>query len=228
MLSKNAIRLPNGDCVLPFYSLVKLAPIDWAIHAAREMKLPYKVLLGVVLSALILGIVAFLGGYQHHTYTRYVPSSEESGFSESDFRLQIYPEFTSGGSLGLETHIPLLFYGQRERNSGPHVFLRLTSHPERIGYGGKRSVTLNSVTVKNEDGSSFPLTVASAAKIFGLEDTQGGSRREDLGPVDGNHLTIAAEGSVITDAGETRRFTFQQSWSFSHSTREGLGISFAE
>jgi hypothetical protein len=183
----------------------------------------HKVFLGVALINLLVAGVYSLGGFHHNRYSRYDPSSGGSG--PPKFRLDIYPKFTSGGSS--KNYIPNLISVGMEACSSPHVFLDLPYYG-KPGYEGLRSLTLDSVTISSVNGTTIPLITHASVRTFDLPHTEFVGRSEDLGPVEGDKLTIFAEGSTLADSGESHRFTFEQTWTVTRSTRSGLGVVFGE
>lgn len=179
------------------------------------------------LFVILLGI-AFLGGIYNQKFTRYTPSAPESGASDSDFKLAIHPEFTSGRTSGTGAVIPLLWYIQREPAFDPHVILNLTPSNPAQGFAGKKSVTLTSLKVNNEKGETFDLIKPPSTKDFPINNSGYGNTRWDFGPIQGDQLTILAEGFVLTDAEERRKFTCQRSWKVTRSSRFGFGSVLSE
>ncbi len=187
------------------------------------MKLRVSLLLFVIVSG-----IAFLGGIHHQKFTRYAPSAPEPGTSDSDFNLPIHPEFTSGRIAGTGAVIPLLLYIQREPSSDPHIILDLTPSNPAESFAAKKSVTLTSLKINNERGETFELVKPSSTKTFPINNSGYGSTRSDFGLIEGDRLTIFAEGSVLTDAGERRKFTYQRTWSSTRSSRFGFGRVLSE
>jgi len=177
-------------------------------------------------SALVL--LVLLGGFHWNTYTRYRPTTNFFGAGGSGFRPAIHPQYSSGARAGAQPYIPFLLHRQRESDSDPRIFLNLMPNASAYGYEGMRSMTLSSVTVRNEHGKVFHLVDPGKVRTFSLVSSGYGQRREDLGPVEGDRLTITAEGTVTTNTGETRPVAYEQGWTRTRSTRFGLGIFFAE
>jgi hypothetical protein len=191
------------------------------------MKRSAKTVLVVVPLLMALGL-GLLGGFHHQAFTRYTSSVTRAATSDSDFILAVHPEFTSGGTRGLETVIPFLLFRQREHTSAPHIFLSLPPHSSVYGYEGKTSLSLTALTVQDAAGRTFPLITSPAIQKFNIIGTGFGSRREDLGAVEGDSLTITASGFVLTASGERQPFTFHDSWTVTHSSRFDLGILLSE
>jgi hypothetical protein len=181
------------------------------------------VLFGVPIG--ILGLIALGGGFIHQSFTRYVPSAP---LAPSAFHLAVFPAFTEGGTRSIESVIPFIYAFQREAASDPKVILTITPHSPIYGYEDKVSVTISSLTVTNEAGTTFPLIQPSSERSFDLHATGFGHRKEVIGAISGDRVSISAEGYAITSSGARLPFSQTTDWTIHRSSRTNLAITMSE
>jgi hypothetical protein len=183
--------------------------------------------IALILAGAFSGII-LLGGVYHCRYTRYFPSSAATGLSESDFSPYLTPLFTRSASPLHETIIPYLFYRDSMPDLDPHIALITTDRTERHGYVGKSSLVIESFMVQNESGELFMLIGPGTTRTFSLADSGYGWNEEDLGAVQGDVLRLIVHGYVVTNDGAKKRFSHNQQWTKTFSTRTTFGIVLAE
>ncbi len=198
------------------------------LGVVRPMTRAIKFAAAALLLCGALLIVALLGGIHNSRFSRYHPISKPTDTSESDFTPSIHPMFSEVSTPRHQTVIPYLFYRHSEPDRVPHIYLNTTDNTEQHGYRAKRSVTINSLTVRNSSGSDFALITPSSPRTFSLLDSGYGSSHEDLGGVSGDVLHLTITGFVVTDTGERKQFSHDQRWQRTFSTRTDLGIGLAE
>jgi hypothetical protein len=182
------------------------------------------IMLVVVIGAFLL--VALCGGFIHMGFTRYSPSGSTP--NDESFKLSIHPEFSTGGTRGLKTAIPLLLRYQRENSADPRMILNLTPHSPIYGYENKVSLTLTHLTAKDETGNITVLISPESERSFNVRHNGYGSRREDLGAITGSQIEISASGYTVSDTGEREPFEYNRIWRSYSSSRSGLAIAMSE
>ena len=171
--------------------------------------------------AVLLGLLALVGGLLHESFCRFIPTAQ---MPSRPFTLSIAPEFTKGGSSGLQTVLPFLLRRITENTSDPRIHVDLTAYSDVYGYDDKQTITLTALDVTNEEGTVFNLIAPGNSRVFQVDHSGFGHRREDLGPVHGERLTMRVQGFALTASGSKVSFDQTDGWSVHRSTRTGLAI----
>lgn len=184
----------------------------------------------IIASSAVLGLLLLTigcGGFRYYSYCRYVPTSPATISSESNFQLSIHPVFVGGGSSGLKTVLPLLYYEQWEPTETPQIIVE-TKPLSDYGYGGKTRLILESVDVENEFGEIINLVYPLNARAYALHESRINYEMHSLGTVYGSGLCITVSGHVFDARGNKIKFNQSQTWKVMRSNRFGLGIHFSE
>ncbi|MES2437994.1 MAG: hypothetical protein V4584_02950 [Verrucomicrobiota bacterium] len=171
----------------------------------------------ICIASLGIAAVALLGGLFQQSFCRYVPDTPPGS---SAFTLILGPQFT-GGSFD-KVIIPLLYRRSGESTRDPQVFVDLTDNTLVRGYNDKNTITLSSVEITNETGQAFSLIPAGAARTFPVDHSGFGQRREALGAIVGERLTITAEGFTTDKRGTDVPFRQTLRWKVDRFSRTNL------
>lgn len=185
----------------------------------------------IVVILLSLGFVFIGGGFRHSTIARFLPSPTgmpPGDGTDGQFRPQIEPHFTKGGTTGWRCAIPLLLYWKCSMDESPAIMFSTHYTPSRFNYHKFSKVVFKTLVVTNEHGHRFDLMNESDEKQFSLLDSGRTGGRVDLGPVTGKRIKISATGYVITLEGGRSDFSTDQSWTETRVTRWGLGVHFID
>ena len=177
--------------------------------------------------ALVAALLAtiLLGGVHHCRSTHYNPTLPATDSSESDFTPSIHPMFSRTTSPLDETVIPYLLYQHSPPDRDPHIYLNTIDVTDQYGYIGKSSVVVESLTVQNASGEKFDLITPTHPRTISLAYSGYVWNHEDLGAVSGDTLRLTVKGYVVTDSGEKKRFSHDQHWEKTSSTRTTCGLA---
>lgn len=190
-----------------------------------------KCLIAVIITLLLLGFIAIFGGVRHSTIVRFLPtpaSVPPDDGTDGQFRPEIEPHFTKGGTVGWRCAFPLLWYWKRDMDENPAIMLSTHYAPKRLNYHRISKVVFEKLVVTNEHGHRFDLMSESDEKLFSLLARGRDGGRVELGPVTGERLKISATGYAITLEGGRSHFSTDELWTDTRVTRRGLGIQFSE
>lgn len=180
----------------------------------------------VIAGALL--ITTLLGGIHLSRFSRFSPPSAAVENSETDFTPSIFPEFSQASSPHFQVLIPCLFYRHSEPDFDPHIYLNTIDNTESHGYLGKGSVTIESLTVRNEFGLVQELIVPASPRRYTIPTPGYVSYREDLGAVRGKVLELTVTGFVGSASGDRKYFTHYHRWEENVFTRLDFGLSLME
>lgn len=183
-------------------------------------------MVGVLLCVLI-GLVC-LGGVHCYRFSRYVPTASGTRTSESNFQINIFPEFTSGGSGGVVSVIPGVLYYDVGANKSAFITLGIVPVSDKYGYNGKVELVLESLRVISDANDDQVLVEPKSPRHFVLTGTTMKYNHERIAPVRGESLELSVVGYVIDSSGEKKAFTHQQKWIVKRTWRLGFGFLFSE
>lgn len=178
----------------------------------------------VVCGSVLLLFLA--GGLHHQRFTRYMPISDASVTTESDFRPKLYPEFSKMSSPPTETLIPSLLFRHSEPDHDPHISLKLV-RAGQPGFNVNDTLTIESLSVDRDGRAASQLIEPSAPRTFRLGSNLL-SWGEDLGAFEGDFITIRSEGYITEASGAKKRFKHSQAWKSRTYSRTAPGIVIAE
>lgn len=170
----------------------------------------------------MLGVIAACGGVHVYTYSYYNIESGETG----DFPFSFSPQFSKGGTVGLQMVIPFLWYRHKSPDQDCYIFIEERFIPRPTGGSAATMIVVSGINVRNDAGREWLLMKQGETRLFAAGKEDASVKWLQFGPVEGDVIAATIVGTTYSADGTESNVCVERSWKLYHKTRIGLGLWF--